>query len=160
MSFFKLILRYFTIGQLPRVSTEDRVVSVFEPFDCLFHGVCKFSHFSLFHPSLIIQYSTEECSTVQYKAAGHRTHKTSLRVKKTIPESMPCIVAHSTRRYKGTALRGALYSLSYLLFVVCCKINDNIQGVYHRANLERACNVGCRLLYILFIKTEKHYYNT
>ena len=32
---------------------------------CLFHGVIKFSNFSLFHPSLIIQYSTEECSTVQ-----------------------------------------------------------------------------------------------
>merc|ERR1711867_339473 len=43
-------------------------------------------------------------STVQYKAAGHRTHKTSLRVKKTIPESMPCIVAHSTRHYIGTAV--------------------------------------------------------
>ena len=70
---------------------------------CLFF-VIKFSNFSLFHPSLIIQYSTEECSTVQYKAAGHRTHKTSLRVKKTIPESMPCIVAHSTRRYIGTAV--------------------------------------------------------
>merc|ERR1712002_1109452 len=41
--------------------------------------VSKFSHFSLFHPPLFIQYSTEECSTVQYKAAGHRTHKTSLR---------------------------------------------------------------------------------
>ena len=27
--------------------------------------VSKFSHFSLFHPSLFIQYSTEECSTVQ-----------------------------------------------------------------------------------------------
>merc|ERR1712240_238077 len=27
--------------------------------------VIKFSHFSLFHPSLFIQYSTEECSTVQ-----------------------------------------------------------------------------------------------
>ena len=27
--------------------------------------VCKFSHFSLFHPPLFIQYSTEECSTVQ-----------------------------------------------------------------------------------------------
>ena len=44
--------------------------------------VIKFSNFSLFHPSLFIQYSTEECSTVQYKAAGHRTHKISLRVKK------------------------------------------------------------------------------
>ena len=27
--------------------------------------VIKFSHFSLFQPSLFIQYSTEECSTVQ-----------------------------------------------------------------------------------------------
>jgi len=26
-----------------------------------------------------------------------------------------------------------------------CKINANIQGVYHRPKLERACNVGCRL---------------
>ena len=59
------------IGQLPRVSTEDRVVSVFEPFDCLivlWLLDCKFSNFFLFHPSLFIQYSTEECSTVQYKA--------------------------------------------------------------------------------------------
>merc|ERR1712240_301119 len=30
----------------------------------------KFSIFFLFHPPLFIQYSTEECSTVQYKAAG------------------------------------------------------------------------------------------
>ena len=26
--------QFRAIGQLPRVSTEDRVVSVFEPFDC------------------------------------------------------------------------------------------------------------------------------
>ena len=32
--------------------------------------VSKFSHFSLFHPSLIIQYSTEECSTVQLLASS------------------------------------------------------------------------------------------
>merc|ERR1712033_30957 len=56
-----------SVGQLPRVSTEDRVVSVFEPFDCSLID-CKFSNFFLFHPSLFIQYSTEECSTVQYKA--------------------------------------------------------------------------------------------
>merc|ERR1711955_198545 len=59
-------------------------------------------------------------------------------------------LARSTRRYIGTALRGALYSLSYLLFFVCCKINANIQGVYHRPNLERACNVGCRLFSLSF----------
>merc|ERR1712002_1362057 len=32
--------------------------------------VSKFSHFSLFHPSLFIQYSTEECSTVQLLASS------------------------------------------------------------------------------------------
>ena len=32
---------------------------------CSLFFVSKFSHFSLFHPSLFIQYSTEECSTVQ-----------------------------------------------------------------------------------------------
>ena len=42
--------------------------SVVETFDCLI--VCslivsKFSNFFLFYPSLFIQYSTEECSTVQ-----------------------------------------------------------------------------------------------
>ena len=44
------------------------MVSVFETLDCLSVLCvldCKFSHFSLFHPSLFIQYSTEECSTVQ-----------------------------------------------------------------------------------------------
>ena len=57
------------IGQLPRVSREDperiRVDSVFETCVCSL-SVCKqiFS-FSLFQPSLFIQYSTEECSTVQ-----------------------------------------------------------------------------------------------
>ena len=32
---------------------------------CSLFFVSKFSHFSFFHPSLFIQYSTEECSTVQ-----------------------------------------------------------------------------------------------
>merc|ERR1712240_954534 len=105
-------LKRLSVGQLPRLSREDperiRVDSVFETSVCSL-SVClffviKFSNFFLFHPPLFIQYSTEECSTVQYKAAGHCTHKTSLRVKKTIPESMPCIVAHSTRRYIGTAV--------------------------------------------------------
>merc|ERR1712101_75938 len=32
--------------------------------------VIKFSHFSLFHPSLFIQYSTEEWSTVQLLASS------------------------------------------------------------------------------------------
>ena len=43
---------YFIIGQLPRVSTEDRVVSVFEPSDCLFHVVCKLAN-SLEYPERI-----------------------------------------------------------------------------------------------------------
>merc|ERR1711873_55978 len=32
--------------------------------------VSKFSHFSLFHPSLFIKYSTEECSTLQLLASS------------------------------------------------------------------------------------------
>ena len=66
------------IGQLPQVSGEDperiRVDSVVETSVLCSLSAClvvsKFSHFSLFHPSLFIQYSTEECSSVQYKAAG------------------------------------------------------------------------------------------
>ena len=69
--FSTYIIYIVIIGQLPRVSTEDRVGSVFEPFDCL-SVLCllvsKFSHFFLFHPPLFIQYSTEECSTVQLLA--------------------------------------------------------------------------------------------
>ena len=45
-----------------------RVDLVVETSDCLSVPclrVIKFSNFSLFHPSLFIQYSTEECSTVQ-----------------------------------------------------------------------------------------------
>ena len=65
---------WISIGQLPRVSREDperiRVDSVFETCVlCL--SVCgQIFSFSLFQPSLFIQYSTEECSSVQYKAAG------------------------------------------------------------------------------------------
>ena len=55
------------IGQLPRVSGEDperiRVDSVVETSVLCSLSAClvvsKFSHFSLFHPSLFIQYSTE-----------------------------------------------------------------------------------------------------
>ena len=57
------------IGQLPRVSREDperiRVDSVFETFTCSLHICQQIFSFSLFQPSLFIQYSTEECSTVQ-----------------------------------------------------------------------------------------------
>merc|ERR1712240_447624 len=58
------------IGQLPRVSREDperiRVDSVFETSVlCLFFSCKQIFSFSLFQPSLFIQYSTEECSTVQ-----------------------------------------------------------------------------------------------
>merc|ERR1712240_538636 len=54
------------IGQLPRVSTEDRVVSVFEPSVCLFF-VCVSANFLIF-PSFILLflYSTVQKSAVQY----------------------------------------------------------------------------------------------
>merc|ERR1712240_424741 len=50
------------------VTTGKKVASVFEPLACLivlWLCVSKFSNFFLFHPPLFIQYSTEECSTVQ-----------------------------------------------------------------------------------------------
>merc|ERR1711873_262454 len=79
---FILLFLYSTvqlfIGQLPQVSTEDRVVSVFEFRVCLSDCSlldCKFSNFFLFHPSLFIQYSTEECSTVQYKKRRMKEEK-------------------------------------------------------------------------------------
>merc|ERR1712240_732612 len=37
---------------------------------CLFHGVCKFSNFSLFHPSLFIQKSAVQYSYLFIKQAG------------------------------------------------------------------------------------------
>ena len=67
---------YVFIGQLPRVSGKDperkewtqllkRVLVLYLFFVCQ-----QIFSFSLFQPSLFIQYSTEECSSVQYKAAG------------------------------------------------------------------------------------------
>merc|ERR1712033_96980 len=54
------------IGQLPRVSAEDRVVSVFEPCVCL-SVLCVSSNFLIF-PSFILLflYSTVQKSAVQY----------------------------------------------------------------------------------------------
>ena len=66
----QFLKRLFFIGQLPRVSREDperiRVDSVFETCVlCVFFVCHQIFSFSLFQPSLFIQYSTEECSTVQ-----------------------------------------------------------------------------------------------
>ena len=54
------------VGQLPRVSTEDRVVSVFEPSVCLILA-CLSANFLIF-PSFILLflYSTVQKSAVQY----------------------------------------------------------------------------------------------
>merc|ERR1712240_729474 len=52
--------------EYPERIRVDSVVETSVPCLC----VCKFSHFSLFHPSLFIQYSTEECSTVQLLASS------------------------------------------------------------------------------------------
>ena len=54
------------IGQLPRVSTEDRVVSVFETLACLILA-CLSANFLIF-PSFILLflYSTVQKSAVQY----------------------------------------------------------------------------------------------
>ena len=59
------------IGQLPRVSREDPERIEWTQFLkrlivlCLFVLCGQIFSFSLFQPSLFIQYSTEECSTVQ-----------------------------------------------------------------------------------------------
>ena len=91
----------------------------------------------------------------------HRIHKTSLRVKNTIPESMPCTMCawycgwgdHNLPQdtscdnfilyfhyifsfHRKTHLR----CISSVLLHYNCKINANIQDVYHRPNLERASN--------------------
>ena len=70
---FNYIIIYTLLASSLEYPQRIRVVSVFETLDCLLDSwlcVSKFSHFSLFHPPLFIQYSTEECSTAQYKAAG------------------------------------------------------------------------------------------
>ena len=59
------------LARSPEYPQRIRVVSVFEPSVCLivlWLSVSKFSNFFLFHPPLFIQYSTEECSTVQLLA--------------------------------------------------------------------------------------------
>ena len=57
----------YIVGQLPRVSTEDRVVSVFAPFDCLIVCSMVSANFLIF-PSFILLflYSTVQKSAVQY----------------------------------------------------------------------------------------------
>ena len=68
------LFSYFKLASSLKYPERIRVVSVFEPLVCLIVlcslCVCKFSHFSLFHPPLFIQYSTEECSTVQLLASS------------------------------------------------------------------------------------------
>ena len=89
----------------------------------------------------------------------HRTHQTSLRIKNTSRESMPCTMCawycgwgdHNLPQdtscdifilyfhfifsfHRKTHLR----CISSVLLHYNCKINANIQDVYHRPNLERA----------------------
>merc|ERR1711873_117815 len=61
------------------VTTGKKVASVFELHACSLL-VSKFSNFSLFHPPLFIQYSTEEYSTVQYKADLERARNVGCRL--------------------------------------------------------------------------------
>merc|ERR1712240_168466 len=62
------LLKRLSVGQLPRVSTEDRVVSVFEFRVCLFFVLCSLSANFLIFPSFILLflYSTVQKSGVQY----------------------------------------------------------------------------------------------
>ena len=54
-----------TPSSIQRGSREDRVDSVFETLVLCLSACGQIFSFSLFQPSLFIQYSTEECSTVQ-----------------------------------------------------------------------------------------------
>ena len=113
-----------------RASNIENAPSSFSPY------FEEFSPFSLF--SLSLSFSSFSFAVLafhsfqfrKYSLYWHRTHKTSVRVKKTIRQSMPCTVAHSTRRYIGTALgplhpglhrngaqRGSVFTF---LSVVCC----------------------------------------
>ena len=56
-----------------------------------------------------------------------------------------------------------LYNYTYEAFIYIsvllhynCKNNANIQDVFHRPNLERACNVGCRLYKYIFVYLNKN----
>ena len=60
------VLYWPTPSSIQRGSREDRVDSVFETLVlCLFVSLSANFLISFFQPSLFIQYSTEECSTVQ-----------------------------------------------------------------------------------------------
>ena len=110
-----LLLLILLLARSPDDPQRIRVASVFEfrlcsLFVCLF-SVGKFSPFHSFHFISFISISKifavlafHSFQFLKYSLYWHRTHKTSVRVKKTIRQSMPCTVAHSTRRYIGTAL--------------------------------------------------------
>ena len=101
----------------------------------------------------------------------HRTHQTSLRIKNTIRESMPCTMCawycgwgdHNLPQdtscdnfilyfhyifsfHRKTHLR----CISSVLLHYNCKINASIKDVYYRPNLERARNVGSHLYIFIF----------
>ena len=104
------------LARFPDDPQRIRMASVFEFRLYSLSVLClcvvgKFSPFHSFHFILFISISKifavlafHSFQFLKYSLYWHRTHKTSLRVKKTIPQSMPCIVAHSTRRYIRTAV--------------------------------------------------------
>ena len=110
-----LCSRQYLLTSLLARSPDDpqriRVASVFETFTWLFFVLCSLSanflhfihlpaNFISFHSFQILKYSL----WIHFTPPGVTSERR---------------LARSTRRYIGTALRGALYSLSYLLFVVC-----------------------------------------
>ena len=109
-----------------------RVVSVFETWLCLFfscqsanflHFIHWPANFISFHSFQILKYSR----WIHFTPPGVTSERR---------------LARSTRRYIGTALRGALYSLSPYCFIIIV-----YKGVYHRPKLELVCNVGSRLFW-------------
>ena len=106
----------------------------------------------------------------------HRIHKTSLRVKNTIPESMPCTMCalycgwgdhnlpEETSCYISILYfhyifpfhrKTHLRCISSVLLNYNCKINANIQDVYHRPNLERARKGRLPLVFLIYWKVDR-----
>ena len=144
--------------------------------------VCKFSHFSLFHPPIFIQYSTEECSTVRLLARSLE-YPQRIRVV-SVFETFNCLilgcvsanflifpsfillflystVQKSAVQYSYLFIKQAAADITGqlqvrpMLYTLTSRHQDiktsRHQDVYHRPNLERACNVGCRLFTRLFM---------
>ena len=116
---------------------RNRVVSVFEFFVCLFF-VCSIVNFLFFSSFILLfLYSTVQKSAVQYsylfikQAGADITGQLQVR-------PMVYIYIH---------IHIHIHSHIHIHIHIHMDMDMDID-VYHRPNLERACNVGCRFLIV------------